>query len=60
MTTLAYRGEKKPLIVAIFAVSEVATERAVGLMVLTNDPFKAVLCFKTVKLGYPRFWIRPI
>lgn len=28
-------------------------------MVLTDNPFKGVLCFKTVKSGYPRSWIRP-
>lgn len=31
---------------------------AVGLL-LIDDLFKDILCFKTVKLGYPRSWVRP-
>ena len=42
----------------MFAISDIATGRIVGLMLVADDLFKSVLCLKTVKLGCPRSQIR--
>lgn len=41
----------------MFAISDKATGRSIGLMFLTDDMFRGVRCFKTIKLEYPRSWI---
>lgn len=41
----------------MFAISDKATGRSIGLMFLTDDMFRGVRCFKTVKLEYSRSWM---